>query len=131
MPMFVQFGQVLGGGVAVQLLNRVLVIVFGFLARSVNVAMRVLVQVGVLVGVRVLCAVCVRVLVSVDVGMHVRVRMFVLDWSRHGVFLLPNGRERSFRPVSLSFGSAATQIRCGIVCHVPASGQPLLAAGVA
>ena len=83
-----QFGQVLGSGVFVQLLNRVLVAVFGFLAWGVNVGMRMLVRVGVLVGVRVLCPVCVRVLVGVDVCMEMRVRMAMFDWIRHGVFPL-------------------------------------------
>ncbi len=74
-----QFGQVLGSGVLVQLLNRVIVLVFRFLAWGVNVGVRVLVRVGVLVSVRMLRPVCVRVLVVVDVRMDVRVRVFVLN----------------------------------------------------
>lgn len=82
-----QFGFVFGSGVFVQLLNRVLVLVFRFLTWGVDVRMRVLVRVGVLVGVRMLCAVCVRVLVGVDVGMHMRMRVSMFDLSRHGVVL--------------------------------------------
>lgn len=89
--MLVQFGQMLGAGVFVQLFNRVLVVVCRFLAGGMNVEMRVLVRVGVLVGVGMLRPVCVRVLVGMDVRMHVNVRVSVLDLSCHGIFLLLTG----------------------------------------
>lgn len=88
MRVFVQFGHVLGCSTLVQLLNRVLVLVFRLLAESVNMGMRVLVRVGVLVSVRVLGPVCVGVLVGVDVRMHVRVGMIVLNLIGHRDFLL-------------------------------------------
>jgi hypothetical protein len=88
--MLVQFGLMFGGGVSVQLLNRMLVVVFRFLACGMDVVMRVFVRVGVLMSVGMLCPVSVRMLVCVDVGMDVRVRMLVLDWIRHGMILLKN-----------------------------------------
>jgi hypothetical protein len=77
--MFMQFGQVLGRGVAVQLLHRVFVIVFRFLAWSMNVEMRMLVRMGVFVGVRMHCPVCMPVLVGMDMRMHMGVSVSVFD----------------------------------------------------
>jgi hypothetical protein len=109
-------GLVFGSGVTVQLLNRVLVAVFRFLAWSVNVRMRVLVRVGVLVSMRVYYAVSMRVLVGVYVRMNVGMRVFVLEWIVHDLFLLGTGEKGRFcgyRPVAVVPPHGGCQIICG------------------
>jgi hypothetical protein len=88
MRVFVQFGVVVRRAMSMQLVNRVLVVVLRFLARRVDVRMRVLVRVGMLVSMRVHHPVCVRVLVGMYMRMNVRVRVFVLDLISHRVLLL-------------------------------------------
>jgi hypothetical protein len=65
----------------VQLLKRVLVLVFCFLVWRVNVGMRVFVS------MHVHYSISMRVLVGGDMGMNVCVRVVVLDLAGHGMFL--------------------------------------------
>jgi hypothetical protein len=74
-----------GTDAPVQFFYRVVVLVYGFLAWSVDVMMGVFVGMGVLVGVGMHDAVRVPVLVAVDVRMDVRVRVVVLDLTYHRV----------------------------------------------
>ena len=52
MRMLMRLSHVFGSGMTVQFFDRVLVVVFRFLAGDMNVRMRVLVRVGMLVSVR-------------------------------------------------------------------------------
>jgi hypothetical protein len=81
----------LAGGVAVQLLQGVLVVVLRLLARIVDVRMRVLVRVRMLVGVR-MDHVPVRMFMGVNVGMDVDVRVAVLGLTWHDGFLQGDGK---------------------------------------
>jgi hypothetical protein len=92
MGMLMQFGQVLGRGMFVQFLNRVVVLVLRLLARCMNVGMRMLVGVRMFVGVRMDRAIGMPMLVGVDVRVNVRVQMFVFDLGRHEILLGKGGR---------------------------------------
>jgi hypothetical protein len=81
-----RFGPVSAGGVHVQLVDRVLVLVLQLLARGVDVGMRVLVGVGVLVSMRV-DGVPMRMLMGVDVCVGVRMQMVMLSMVSHGMHL--------------------------------------------
>jgi hypothetical protein len=83
MSMLMLFGQMLGRGVFVQLVSRVFVLVLGFLACGVRMAVRMLVRVGVLVSMRVDRAFSMPVFVAVNVRVDVGVQVFVLDLGRH------------------------------------------------
>ena len=75
-----------GTDAPVQFLDRVVVLVYRFVAWNVDMMMGVFVRMGVLVGMRMHDALQVPVLVSMDVGVGVRVRVVVLESTYHGVF---------------------------------------------
>ncbi len=86
MPVLMRFCHVFGG--LVQFLDRVLMVVDGFLPFVVNMGMRMLVRMGVLVFVGVNRPIVMSVLVAVAMGVNVLMGMFMFDLGRHGFFLL-------------------------------------------
>jgi len=89
MSVLMQFGQVLGRSVFVQLVTRMLMDMLGLLPGSMNVRMRMLMRVDMIVGVRMDGAVGMLVLVGVD--MRVGVYVFVFDLGCHDILLLGRG----------------------------------------
>jgi hypothetical protein len=69
----------------VQLLGRMLVLVYRFLAGGVNMVMRVFVRMRMFMGVRMDHSIGVTVFMGVDVRMNVAVRVIVFDLLRHGM----------------------------------------------
>jgi hypothetical protein len=81
--MLMHFGRVLGGGMTVQLFDRVAVVVDRLIAVSMSMRMCMFMRMRVLMSVRMHCPVGMSMLVS----MHMSMRMIVLDWAGHDGFL--------------------------------------------
>ncbi len=93
MRMLVQFGQVLGIGIRVQLGYGVLVVVCRLFAWGMRVTVRVLVGVHVLMGMGVDRSIRMPVLMRMGMRVNVRVRVVVFNLGRHDIVLLSRVRK--------------------------------------
>ena len=96
MPMLVQFGQVFGIGMLVQLGQGMLVVVPQLLARGMGMQMRVLVRMRVFMGMRMDCSFVMPVLVGMAMGVDMRMSVLVFGFGRHGIGLRFGGSKSDF-----------------------------------